>query len=96
MQNKEITASLVQSIIQQRTSFENDRTQANPSVSVVKKSKAEKQKQIYEEIRNELEPSKPEADRLRIRTWSFSMACGATLGGAYGFCLSKRSFRDSL
>ena len=93
--SKKITASLVQSIIQQRTSFENDPTQANPSVNVVKKRKVEEQKRNHEEIRNELEPSSQRlidcASEPGASAWLTALPLEE-----HGFCLSKGSFRDSL
>ena len=91
----EVTTPLVNLIIDQNMSFENDPTLANPIISAVKKRKAEEQKVEAERIRNELEPT---GQRL--------MECAAEPGASawlnalpvdeHGFCLSKRAFRDAL
>ena len=90
-----VTTPLVNLIIDQNTSFENDPTQANPIISAVKKRKAEEQKMEAERIRNELEPT---GQRL--------MECAAEPGASawlnalpideHGFCLSKGAFRDAV
>ena len=94
--SREITTPLVQSILEQRTFFEDDpTTHHHQGVGMAKRTKEEQLKKDFETIRRDLEPSK---QRL--------IDCASEPGASawltvipkeeHSFCLSKGSFRDSL
>ena len=91
----EVTTPLVNLIIDQSMSFENDPTLANPIISAVKKRKAEEQKVEAERIWNELEPT-----GRRLMECAVEPGASAWLNALpideHGFCLSKGAFRDAL
>ena len=89
--SKEVTAPLIELIINQSMSFENDPTHANFIVSTVKK----RQKRDADRIRKELEPSSQ-----RLIDCASAPGASAWLTALpiekHGFCLSKGSFRAAL
>ena len=92
--SKEVTAPLIELIINQSMCFENDPTHANFIVSAVKRRKVEQQKRNADRIQKELEPSSQ-----RLIDCTSEPGASAWLTALpieeHGFCLSKGSFRDA-
>ena len=90
--SREITASMVQSIINQETTFSQD-----PTVNDIKRRKKEQQESEFARIYDAREPSSRRlldcACEPGASTW---LQLSALPVEEHGFCLSKSSFRDAL
>lgn len=93
--SKQVTATLVQSIIRQSASFDNDPTQKNPAVNELKKKKNERIKHEAERVYDHLDASKMRLVECAIEpgasTWLNALPIEE-----HGFLLSKGAFRDAL
>ena len=93
--SREITASMVQSIISQETVISQDPTSANTSINDIKRRKKEQQESNFARIHDALEPPSRRlldcACELGASTWLSALPVEE-----HGFCLSKSSFRDAL
>ena len=92
--SREIIASMVQSIINQETTFSQDPTAANPSIIDIKRRKKEQQESEFARIYDVRESSRRLLDcacEPGASTWLSALPVEE-----HGFCLSKSSFRDAL
>ena len=93
--SKLVTAPLVQSIIHQSMSLENDPTQKNPIVPELKKKKSERIKCEAERVYDTLDTSMTRLVQCAIEpgasTWLNALPIEE-----HGFLLSKGAFRDAL
>ena len=93
--SREITASMVQSIISQETVLSQDPTTANTSINDIKRRKKEQQESNIARIYDALEPPSRRlldcACEPGASTWLSALSVED-----HGFCLNKSSFRDAL
>ena len=91
----QITQPLKKSILEQRSSFEEDPTYIGPTITLMRKARSDQQRREFNRIQNNLNPG-----QQRLLDCASEPGASAWLAvlpiEEHGFCLSKGAFRDVL